>query len=151
MMAARRILLVEDNAGDEAMTLRALRKSNIEYEVSIARDGAETLRKLFEDDMNGTPPALVLLDLMLPKISGFEVLRRIRADQRTRLIPVVVLTSSGQKEDILAAYRGGTNAYVQKPVAFAEYAEAVRALGEFWLQLSKPPPEEVPGRGRTVG
>ena len=143
MMTTRRILLVEDNPGDEAMTLRALKKTNIEYEISVTRDGAETLQRLFADEADGLPPGLILLDLMLPKIDGLEVLRRIRADQRTQLIPVVVLTSSGQEKDILAAYRGGTNAYVQKPVAFAAYAETIRALGEFWLLLSKPPPEDI--------
>jgi two-component system response regulator len=139
-MSARRILLVEDNPDDEALTLRALKKSNILNEVTVARDGAEAVACLFEGDRTDTArPALVLLDLKLPKVDGFEVLRRIRADERTRLIPVVILTSSGQEEDILEGYLGGANAYVRKPVAFAGFAEAVRALGMFWLLVNEPP------------
>jgi two-component system response regulator len=139
-MNARRILLVEDNPDDEALTLRALKKSNILNEVTVARDGAEAVACLFEGDRDGTArPALILLDLKLPKVDGFEVLRRIRVDERTRLIPVVILTSSGQEEDILEGYLGGANAYVRKPVAFAGFAEAVRALGMFWLLVNEPP------------
>jgi two-component system, response regulator len=139
-MNARRILLVEDNPDDEALTLRALKKSNILNEVTVARDGAEAVACLFEGDRDGTArPALILLDLKLPKVDGFEVLRRIRADERTRLIPVVILTSSGQEEDVLEGYVGGANAYVRKPVAFAGFAEAVRALGMFWLLVNEPP------------
>jgi two-component system, response regulator len=144
-MNARRILLVEDNPDDEALTLRALQKGNILNEVSVARDGAECLEMLFgEDRADEMPPALILLDLMLPKVDGFEVLRRIRADARTRLTPVVVLTSSGQEEDILAAYDGGTNAYVRKPGEFADFAAAVHNLGMFWLLYSEPPPVFIP-------
>jgi two-component system response regulator len=136
-MRARRILLVEDNPDDEALTLRALLKSNILNEVTVARDGAEGLECLLADDR--ALPALILLDLKLPKVDGFEVLRRIRADERTRLIPVVILTSSGQEEDVLAGYAGGANAFVRKPVAFSGFADAVRALGMFWLLVNEPP------------
>jgi two-component system response regulator len=139
-MSTRRILLVEDNPDDEALTLRALKKGNILNQVTVARDGAEAVACLFEGDRTDTArPALILLDLKLPKIDGFEVLRRIRADERTRLIPVVILTSSGQEEDILEGYGGGANAYVRKPVAFADFVEAVRALGMFWLLVNEPP------------
>jgi two-component system response regulator len=141
------ILLVEDNPDDEALTLRAFKKSNVRNEVVVMRDGAEALAYLFPGDGDGdggTPyPALVLLDLNLPKVGGLEVLHRIRADERTRLIPVVVLTSSKLEEDILDSYRNGANAYVRKPVNFADFAEAVRALGVFWMLLNEP----VPGLG----
>jgi two-component system response regulator len=140
-MRARRILLVEDNPDDEALTLRALLKSNILNEVTVARDGAEGLECLLADDR--ALPALILLDLKLPKVDGFEVLRRIRADERTRLIPVVILTSSGQEEDVLAGYAGGANAFVRKPVAFSGFADAVRALGMFWLLVNEPPRDVV--------
>jgi two-component system, response regulator len=143
-MNARRILLVEDNPDDEALTLRALKKSNILNEVTVAHDGAEAVARLFEGDRTDTArPALILLDLKLPKVDGFEVLRRIRADERTRLIPVVILTSSGQEEDILEGYGGGANAYVRKPVAFAGFAEAVRTLGLFWLLVNEPPTDSL--------
>jgi len=142
-MTSQTILLVEDNADDEALTLRAFEKSNIRNEVVVLRDGAEALAYLFpgDGDGDGGPrPALILLDLNLPKVSGLEVLRRIRTDERTRLIPVVVLTSSQLDEDILDSYRSGTNAYVRKPVRFSDFADAVRALGVFWLRLNEPAP-----------
>jgi two-component system response regulator len=150
MITDGHILLVEDNPGDEAMTLRALNRTGIPYDIRITRDGAETMERLLADGLADTLPRLILLDLMLPKINGLEVLRRIRADKRTRLIPVVVLTSSGQERDILAAYRYGTNAYVQKPVVFAAYLEAISALGQFWLVVSKLPPDD-PKLVRPVG
>jgi two-component system response regulator len=151
-MRARRILLVEDNQDDEALTLRALQKSNILNEVTVARDGAEALDRLFADDnADRALPALILLDLKLPKVDGFEVLHRIRADERTRLIPVVILTSSGQEEDVLAGYAGGANAFVRKPVAFSGFAEAVRALGMFWLLINEPPRDVTsPAAGRDA-
>ena len=149
-MTARSILLVEDNPDDEMLTLRALKKNNIFNQVAVARDGAEALELIFAEARHGGPlPGLVLLDLKLPKIDGLEVLRRIRADERTRLIPVVILTGSKLEEDILAGYRGGANAYVRKPVNFAEFAEAVKSLGLFWLLLSEPVPEFVPQTGVT--
>jgi two-component system response regulator len=149
-MTARSILLVEDNPDDEMLTLRALKKNHILNQVAVARDGAEALELIFaEAGHSGSLPGLVLLDLKLPKIEGLEVLRRIRADERTRLIPVVILTGSKLEEDILAGYRGGANAYVRKPVNFAEFAEAVKSLGLFWLLLSEPVPEFVPQTGVT--
>ena len=152
-MTSRTILLVEDNPDDEALTLRAFDKSNIHNKVVVKRDGAEALAYLFpgegdggdSDDVGeGAPaPALILLDLNLPKVGGLEVLRRMRADERTQMIPVVVLTSSKLEEDVLVSYRNGANAYVRKPVKFSEFTEAVKALGVFWLLLNEP----VPGRG----
>jgi two-component system response regulator len=147
-MTSRIILLVEDNPDDEALTLRAFKKNQINNEVVMMRDGAEALAYLLPDgdgDGDGRPcPALVLLDLNLPKIGGLEVLRRMRADERTRLIPVVVLTSSKLEEDILDSYRNGANAYVRKPVNFSDFAEAVRTLGVFWLLLNEPVPSLGP-------
>jgi len=143
-------LLVEDNPDDEALTLRAFKKSNIRNDVIVMRDGAEALAYLFpgdgdgDGDGDGAPrPALILLDLNLPKIGGLEVLRRMRADERTMMIPVVVLTSSKLEEDILDSYRNGANAYVRKPVKYSDFAEAVSTLGVFWLLLNEP----VPSRG----
>jgi two-component system, response regulator len=144
-MTTRSILLVEDNPDDEMLTLRALKKNNILNAIAVAHDGAEALELIFAKASSGEPlPGLVLLDLKLPKIDGLEVLRRIRADERTRIIPVVVLTGSKLEEDILAGYRGGANAYVRKPVNFAEFAEAVKTLGLFWLILNEPVPEFTP-------
>jgi two-component system response regulator len=138
----KRILLVEDNPDDEALTIRALRKNNILNEVTVAHDGAEALEYLFPS--NGShplAPGLVLLDLNLPKVSGLEVLRRIQADERTNIIPLVVLTSSKLEEDIIASYRGGANGYVRKPVNSAEFAKAVSTLGMFWLLLNESAPD----------
>jgi two-component system, response regulator len=141
------ILLVEDNPDDEALTLRAFKKSNISNEIIVVRDGAEALAYLFPadgDDLDSPCPALVLLDLNLPKVGGLEILRRMQADARTQLIPVVVLTSSKLEEDILDSYRSGANAYVRKPVKFSEFADAVRAVGVFWLLLNVPAPSRAP-------
>lgn len=135
----RSILLVEDNPDDEALTLRALRKNNIANKVTVAHDGAEALELLSTASVE--PPGLILLDLNLPKIDGLEVLRRLRADERTQLIPVVVLTSSKLDEDIIASYRNGANGYVRKPVKFGEFATAVSTLGLFWLLLNEAPPQ----------
>jgi two-component system, response regulator len=147
-MTNRSILLVEDNPDDEALTLRALRKNNLINEVNVARDGAEALGFLFPDDGNAVkPPGLILLDLKLPKVDGLEVLRRIRADERTQVAAVVVLTSSKEQEDILDSYQSGANAYVRKPVNFADFSEAVSNLGLFWLLLNEPPPETRPASG----
>ena len=141
-MTSRPILLVEDNPDDVALTLRALEKNNILNPINVASDGAEALTFLFDgDDAQARKPGLVLLDLKLPKVDGLEVLRRIRADERTSLIPVVVLTSSKLEEDILSGYRNGANAYVRKPVNFAEFAEAIKTVGLFWLLLNEPVPE----------
>ena len=141
-MTSKPILLVEDNPDDVALTLRALKKNQILNPISVASDGAEALKFLFDGgNTNLTEPGLILLDLKLPKVDGLEVLRRIRADERTKLIPVVVLTSSKLEEDILTSYRNGANAYVRKPVSFAEFAEAIKTLGLFWLLLNEAVPE----------
>lgn len=144
------ILLVEDNHDDEVLTLRALRKNHIANEVVVAHDGAEALDYLhatgaFDGRNVSNTPQLVLLDLNLPKLGGLEVLRRIRADERTRFVPVVVLTSSKEEEDIVRSYTNGANAYVRKPVEFTRFIDAVRSLGMFWLLLneSAPPPHSV--------
>ncbi len=141
-MTNRSILLVEDNPDDEALTLRALRKNNILNEVTVVRDGAEALDYLLSGARPNVPlPGLILLDLKLPKVDGLEVLRRVRADKRTEIIPVVILTSSKLEDDVLAGYRRGANAYVRKPVKFSDFAEAISALGVFWLLLNEPAPE----------
>jgi len=132
------ILLVEDNADDEALTLLAMKKNNILNEVTVARDGAQALEYVFNDQHAILhPPGLILLDLQLPKVDGLEVLRRIRADERTQNIPIVVLTSSKLQEDILDSYRGGANAFVRKPVNFRDFATAMNAVGMFWLSLNE--------------
>jgi CheY-like chemotaxis protein len=139
------ILLVEDNPDDEALTLRALRKANVGSDVAVVRDGAEALDFLFGTGAHAGRhtsllPQVVLLDLKLPKIDGLEVLRRIRADGRTRMLPVVILTSSDEEQDRIQGYALGANSYVRKPVEFAQFAEAVRQLGLYWLVLNQPPP-----------
>lgn len=147
----KEILLVEDNSDDEALTLRAFRKSNILNKIVVARDGAEALDYLhctgaYAGRDASQTPQLVLLDLNLPRISGLEVLRRLRADARTKLTPVVVLTSSKEEEDMLASYSLGANSYVRKPVDFGDFAKAISSLGFFWLLLN----ETLPGKpGRT--
>ena len=142
---ARVILLVEDNADDEELTLRALRKNNIGNKVVVARDGESALDILFGSGASTSPdveilPQVVLLDLNLPKMNGLEVLRRIRADDRTRLLPVVILTSSREDEDIINGYSLGANSYVRKPVDFAQFVETVKTLGLFWLVMNELPP-----------
>ncbi|MBI2765800.1 MAG: response regulator [Chloroflexi bacterium] len=138
------ILLVEDNPDDEALTLRALAKNRITNEVVVAHDGLEALDYLFgagehEGRDTSVLPQVTLLDLKLPKIDGLEVLRRIRADDRTRLLPVVILTSSKEEQDLVAGYSLGVNSYVRKPVDFVEFTEAVRQLGLYWLILNENP------------
>lgn len=139
-MGEKFILLVEDNPDDEALTLRALKKNNIRNEVVVARNGAEALEVLFGDTAAADLPQVVLLDLKLPKVDGLEVLRRIRADARTRYLPVVILTSSREERDIVDGYREGANSYVRKPVDFDEFIEAARQLGLYWLLLNERPP-----------
>lgn len=140
------ILLVEDNASDEKLTVLALKKCAVANRIFVVRDGAEALDYLFATGVHAGQeasevPALVLLDLKLPKIDGLEVLRRIRADVRTSALPIVILTSSRQDEDIAEGYGSGANAYVRKPVAFAEFLAAAQAIGAFWLSLNESAPE----------
>ncbi len=141
---SRVILLVEDNPDDEALTHRALKKNNIGNEVVVARDGAEALDYLFgtgayEGRDTSVMPQVVLLDLKLPKVDGLEVLRRLRAGERTKLLPVVVLTSSREQQDLVDSYGYGANSYIRKPVDFAQFVEAVRQLGLYWLVLNEVP------------
>jgi two-component system, response regulator len=148
MTVANCVLLVEDNPDDEALTLRALKKNNILNPVVVVHDGAEALDYLFcEGKHAGRPPdlpQLILLDLKLPKLDGLEVLKRLRAEPRTRLVPVVVLTSSSEEKDVLESYNLGANSYVQKPVDFTRFSEAVRQLGMYWLVLNQPLPGSQP-------
>ena len=141
------ILLVEDNPDDEFLTRRALKKNNIGNEVVVAHDGAEALDYLFgtgvyEGRDLSAMPQVVLLDLKLPKVDGLEVLRRLRGDERTSLLPVVILTSSKEQQDLVDGYGYGANSYIRKPVDFGQFVEAVRQLGLYWLVLN-----ETPGQG----
>jgi two-component system response regulator len=144
-MAQKYILLVEDNPDDEALTIRALHKNHLANGVVVARDGAEAVDFLFGTGAHAgrnvdDRPEVVLLDLKLPKLDGFEVLRRIRADERTKTLPVVILTSSKEERDIAQGYADGCNSYVRKPVNFDEFVEAARQLGLYWLLLNERPP-----------
>jgi two-component system, response regulator len=144
-MTGQTILLVEDNPDDVALTLRALEKNQMLSGVIVAHDGAEALELLFTDaSAHARHPGLILLDLKLPKIAGLEVLRRIRADERTRFIPVVVLTSSAQQEDIRNSYDGGANAFIRKPVDFAEFNAAIKTICVVWMLLNEPAPQSAP-------
>ncbi len=143
------ILLVEDNADDEKLTLRALKKNNISNEVVVARNGVEALDYLFGSGAYAgrnlsVMPQVVLLDLKLPKLDGLEVLRRVRADARTKLLPVVILTSSNEEMDRINGYGLGANSYVRKPVDFNQFSEAARQLGLYWLVLNESPPVRRP-------
>jgi two-component system response regulator len=142
------LLLVEDNPKDEALTLRALKKHNIEA-VVVARDGAEALDYLFARGAYAARdpaamPMLVLLDLKLPKLGGLEVLKQLRAEASTKLVPVVILTSSMEESDLVESYSVGANSYLRKPVDFTEFADAVRQLADYWLDLNEPPPTKRP-------
>ena len=146
MTTEKVILLVEDNPDDEELAIRALEKSNVANKIAVARDGVEAIEFLFATGMHAGrdtrfQPQVVLLDLNLPRLSGLEVLKRLRADERTRLLPVVVLTSSKEEEDIITSYSLGANAYVRKPVEFRSFADAVKTLGLFWLVLNERPPK----------
>ena len=143
-MRDKAILLVEDNPDDEALTLRAFAKNKIRNPIVVAHDGAEAVDFLFGTGVYAgrnvkDMPQVVLLDLKLPKIDGLEVLRRILADERTRVLPVVILTSSKEQQDVINGYRLGCNSYVRKPVDFVEFVEAARQLGLYWLLLNEPP------------
>lgn len=147
-MPEKVILLIEDNPDDEALTLRALKKNNITNEVVVLRDGAEALDYFFGKGKyagrdTSLTPQVTLLDLKLPKIDGLEVLRQLRANPRTKLIPVVILTSSNEEQDRLKGYGLGANSYVRKPVDFNQFIEAVRQLGLYWLLLNEQAPETV--------
>ena len=144
-MTHKTILLVEDNPNDEALTLRAFKKSNIANEVVVVHDGVEALDYLFgagaytQRDL-GIMPAVILLDLKLPKLDGLEVLQSIRGHQRTKLLPVVILTSSVEEQDLIKGYNLGANSYLRKPVDFMRFIAAIEHLGLYWLVLNEPPP-----------
>jgi two-component system, response regulator len=147
-MEGKKILLVEDNPRDVELTRRALQKSNVTNGLIVVEDGVEALKYFFsEDGKSGCAiedlPVVVLLDLKLPRVDGLEVLRRLRADEKTKLVPVVVLTSSNEEKDIIASYDLGANSFVRKPVKFSEFAEAIRQLGLYWLILNQPAPNSV--------
>ena len=149
-MHDRVIVLVEDNANDEELTLRAFRKSNIANRIVVVRDGAEALDYFFARGVHAGRlrdeiAQLVLLDLKLPKIDGLDVLRALRADDRTRLIPIVVLTSSAEEQDLLRSYGLGANSYVRKPVDFTQFVDAVRQLGMYWLVINHAAPPVLVG------
>jgi two-component system response regulator len=139
------ILLVEDSPDDVKLTLRAFKRSNMLNPIAVARDGVEALDYVFATGTHaeraGKPmPALIILDLKLPKLDGLGVLKAIRADPRTKLVPVVILTSSKEEQDLVQSYSLGANSYVRKPVDFAQFMEAARVLGIFWLMMNEPPP-----------
>ena len=140
MISPRPILLVEDNPDDEMLTMRALRRSQITNPIQVARDGEQALEAILIAE---PLPSVVLLDLKLPKIDGLEVLQRIRAHERTRLLPVVVLTSSSEERDIIESYSLGANSYVRKPVDFDQFSQAVAQLGLYWVLINEPLPEEL--------
>lgn len=151
MLTQKILVIVEDNPDDEALTARALRRNNIANPLVVLRDGAEALDYLFGSGAYAgrdprEVPAVILLDLKLPKLDGLEVLQRLRADPRTRLIPVVILTSSVEEQDILSSYSLGANSYIRKPVEFEAFVQAARQLGLYWLVLNEapPPPGQVP-------
>jgi two-component system, response regulator len=150
------ILLVDDSPEDVELTIRALRRSQIANEIQVADDGAEALdflfcRGLHRDRTFAHPPRLVLLDLKLPKVDGLEVLRAMRDDARTKAIPVVILTSSKEQKDVIKGYNLGVNAFVQKPVDFEQFGEAIRQIGMFWLLINQAPPPGAPAERKAQG
>lgn len=138
MTEKKNILLVEDNPDDEHLAVRALKKHNVVNDIAVARDGQQALDYLLNG--NNPLPALVLLDLKLPKVSGLEVLQKLRATARTALLPVVILTTSKEEQDLVDSYRSGCNSYIHKPVDFLQFAEAMRQLGVYWLVINEGPP-----------
>jgi two-component system, response regulator len=147
-MNSKIILLVEDNPSDIALTQRALAKSHIANDLIVAEDGQEALDYIFGSGVYAERevsdlPALILLDLKLPRLDGFEVLRRIRADERTRRLPVVILTTSREDQDVAQGYDLGANSYIRKPVDFVQFAQAIEHLGLYWLVLNEPPPAKI--------
>ncbi len=143
--SSKTILLVEDNPDDEALAIRALKRHHIGNQIIVAHDGVEALDYLFGTgiyigrDIN-IKPTVILLDLKLPRIDGLEVLRRLREDDRTKLLPIVVLTTSSEEQDMLSSYSLGCNSYIRKPVDFIQFSEAIRQLGMYWLLMNEPPP-----------
>jgi len=142
------VLLVDDNPSDAELTIHSLRRDKLANRIHVAEDGAQALdfvfcRGSFDDRSFCEPPGVILLDLKLPKVSGLEVLRAIRADERTRAIPIVILTSSAEQRDLIEGYRLGANAYIQKPVDFDEFRKVVHQIGMFWLVANQPPPVEM--------
>ena len=147
-MSERYILLVEDNPDDEELTLLSLRKNNLAHDIVVVRDGVEAIEFLFGNGQYAHRdvahvPTVILLDLKLPKLDGLGVLKRLRAEERTRTLPVVVLTSSSQDADVIASYNLGANSYVRKPVEFGAFVEAVSSLGLYWVLLNRPPPQHA--------
>lgn len=139
------ILLVEDNPDDEALAIRALKRHHVGNEIVVAHDGVEAIDYLFGTGLytgrdTNLKPSVVLLDLKLPRVDGLEVLRRLRTDERTKLLPVVVLTTSSEEQDLLDSYSLGCNSYIRKPVDFVQFSEAIRQLGMYWLLMNEPPP-----------
>lgn len=140
------ILVVEDNPTDEALILRAFKKYNLSGQIAVVRDGAEAIdfiscQGAYKDRDPRDVPQLILLDIKLPKLSGLEVLRRIRTNQHTRLLPVIMLTSSGEEQDLVESYRGGANSYIRKPIEYDQFLEAIRELSLYWLIVNEPPPD----------
>jgi two-component system, response regulator len=149
------ILLIEDNPDDVELTLHALRRENLANNIRVVRDGEEALDLLFPDNSHGersweTAPKLILMDLKLPKVDGMEVLRQIKADERTRTIPVVILTSSKEERDLVKGYGLGANSYIQKPVDFDEFRETIKRVGMYWLVINQPPVHEGLGQPKAT-
>jgi two-component system response regulator len=140
-MKSRTVLLVDDNPDDVALTVRALEKANVENELTVARDGVEAVGLLL--GVRKLRPALILLDLKLPKLSGFDVLQRIRSDPATRVLPVVILTSSKEESDVAKSYQLGANGYVRKPIDFSQFVATVQSLALYWLRVNEPPAESA--------
>jgi two-component system response regulator len=137
------IMIVEDNPDDVELTLRAFEQHNLSNEIIVARDGAEAEEMLFGNGAEKPVPALILLDVKLPKLSGLELLQTLRNSRRTALVPVVILTSSVEEDDIVAAYQSGANSYIRKPVNFSEFVSAIKQVGMYWLLMNQPPPGSV--------